>query len=315
MPLALLQSKLSHSAIDAENGVISGVMVMKLGKLAQFEGEGKVAKRVKITQAHIDALLSHAGNRAIPMHQTHDWFASQGTPTADTVEMQSRIGALKCLRKDGEGNLIADAYLKSGQTREDILWGAEHNPEDNMLSAVFSYAKNDPLCLPCDFRACDLVPSGAATTALFSSFNQNDTNMDKTALLEMLKDDEVKTALLALIPKTETNEVALLKSAEDKADALFTAKKAEILAEAKAEAAKDFEANKVALLKEAEASVVKNIGQGGFLKDFGKKDADDAEAFITAQLSAGCKDRGQAIARMANDKPELYNTARAAGKI
>ena len=315
MALALLQLKLSHGAIDADNGVISGVMVMELGKLAQFEGEGKITKRVKITPAHIDALLSHAGNRSIPMHLTHDWFNAQGTPTADTVEMQARCGAFKNLRKDESGNLRADAYLKDGATRSDILWGAEHNPEDNMVSVVFSYDKKDPLCMPCDFRAADIVPKGAAVTALFSHSQKLDNTMDKTALLEMLKDDEVKTALLAMLPETKTSEVALLKSAEDKAGEIFAAKKAEILAEAATASDKRFEENKVALLKEAEAAVVKNIGQGGFLKDFGKKDADDAEAFITAQLSAGCKDRGQAIARMANDKPELYNTARAAGKI
>ena len=46
---------------------------MEVGKLATFAGPDGKSKSVKITPAHIDALLSFAGNRAIPCHWTHEW--------------------------------------------------------------------------------------------------------------------------------------------------------------------------------------------------------------------------------------------------
>ena len=44
-----------QSAIDAENGVIRGVKLMELGKVARFAGEDGKPKQVKITERHIDA--------------------------------------------------------------------------------------------------------------------------------------------------------------------------------------------------------------------------------------------------------------------
>lgn len=165
---AILRSASGNISIDADAGIIRGVKLMELGRLARFAGDEGKAKQVTITDAHISALLSHAGNRAIPIHSTHDWFDAQGKPNADTVEMAARIGALKSFRRDDAGNLIADAYLnKAKEAAQDLLWGAESNPEDNCFSVVFSYLKDDPQCLPQNFRAGDVVPSGAATTALF----------------------------------------------------------------------------------------------------------------------------------------------------
>ncbi len=305
MPIALLQTKLLHSAIDAENGIISGVRVMEIGKLAQFEGDKKEVKRVKITSAHIDALLSHVGNRAIPMHLTHEWFEAQGKPNADSVEMAARIGALKSFRKDDAGNLIADAYLKSGQTREDTIWAAEHNPENNMFSAVFSYRKDDPLCIPTDFNAADLVPEGAAVTALFAKFNE--TTMDKNELIEALKDPEVAKALLALIPQPKPeDQTALLKKSVDDA----------VSAALKSHAPSLTEDQETALLKKAEANFVAKIGSGAFVKDFASKKDDSQLPFVArlAKHRAAGADNGLAILRAKNDAPEEYNAWEAAGR-
>ena len=89
MPVARFQAKFAQSAIDADNGIIRGVKVMQNGALARFAGEDGKAKQVTISPAHIDALLSHAGNKAIPSHLSHDWFNS------DADAIHSRIGALK----------------------------------------------------------------------------------------------------------------------------------------------------------------------------------------------------------------------------
>ena len=42
---------------------------------------------------------------------------------------------------------------------------------------------------------------------------------------------------------------------------------------------------------------------------------DELETALSAQIAAGAKDRSTAIFRLAKDKPAIYNTARAAGKI
>lgn len=305
--VAILKLNLSGSNVDRENGIVKGCVLAQVGRVARFAGIDGKLREISITPSLISGLLAlwTQAERG-DAHWTHDWVTSQDDA------LKSRVATWRNFRKDDSGNLIADAFLWPSAHKEAILYAAENDPKGMMISQVFTYTGGKDTAVASEVRAADFVGLGACTEALLSkfSFNQNDNTMDKTALLEMLKDDEVKTALLSLLPETKATETALLKSAEDKATALFNEKKAEILAEAKAEAAKDFEANKVALLKEAEAAVVKNIGSGSFLKDFGKKDADDAEAFITAQLSAGCPNRATAISRMAKDKPDLYATFR-----
>lgn len=205
---AILRNAISGApVIDTENGILRGVKLMELGKVACFSGEDGSPKSVKITPAHIEALLSHAGNRAIPIHETHEWFDAQGEPNADSVEMNARIGALKAFRKDGQGDLIADAYFKEGQKRNDIMWGAANNPEDNCFSVVFSYDKSDPQCIPQNFRAGDIVPAGAATTALFSEANPTP-SMDINELVEALKDDKVQAAVAAITKAHKADSAA-----------------------------------------------------------------------------------------------------------
>lgn len=188
---------------------------MELGKLAKFAGEDGNPKQVTIDDRHISALLSHAGNRSIPSHWTHDYF------NADTDPLHARIGALKELRKDDAGNLVADLHLSPGDHRETALWNAANHPEGMMLSAVFSYGKSDPDCLPLDFQAADLVAQGAATTALLSEDTQTTKSMDITELLAALQDPAVKEALKAVIKSVEkTADDADAAAAESNAAAM-----------------------------------------------------------------------------------------------
>ncbi len=331
-PIACFRSNLSTGTIESDAGIIRGVNIMQLGKLATFAGPDGNPRQVKITTAHIDALLSHAGNRAIPIHHTHDWFDAQGKPNADTVEMNARIGALKTFRKSETGDLIADAYLKEGQTRNDIIWAAEHNPEDTMFSAVFGYRKDDPNCMPQNFRAADVVPNGAATTALFKTLNTATlSNMDISEFLTMLADPQVKSAIQAMldshedsVPEVTPDEVAEMEDAADapasddeKKDtspsALMSRYRKALLKVAKLAKSKTVISSEVetALLAKAEAAFVKKVGNGGIQLNLGgNNDTKDGEAYITAQLSSGCKNRAEAIARMNRDKPELYATFR-----
>jgi len=197
-------------SIDTDNGILRGVKLMEVGKVATFSGPDGQPKSVTITQKHISALLSHAGNRAIPIHWTHDWHDK-----GDGAELDARIGALKAFRTDEAGNLIADAYLKAGDRRDSILWAAEHNPEDTMFSAVFNYSPADPDVMPMNFRAADIVPCGAATTALFSDSTETTTTptMDINELIAALADPKVQDAVNAIIKSHKSDSAAAEEAA------------------------------------------------------------------------------------------------------
>lgn len=333
LSVALLQVSMSQSAIDPEKGIIIGAKVMELGKLATFKGQDGKPKSVRITSKHIDALLGLAGNRALPFHLTHDWFESDGQQNGDTVEMQARVGAMKSFRKDSEGNLIGDILLKDGPDKSDILFGAEHNPEDNMLSAVYGYDAQDPDFLPKYFRAVDLVPKGAATTALFSESNPNENKTMPITIDDLktiLADPQAKAMIQGCLDgHTDAEEAAEMEAADTaEMEAGVTPddkkpeddKKPAILRStlrinrATVRLCKASAPDKTALLAElktqAEATVVAKLGQHKFIENTGSKAAEDGEAYIAAQMDAGCKTRAHAIARMGKDKPELYATFR-----
>ena len=77
--------------------------------------------------------------------------------------------------------------------------------------------------------------------------------------------------------------------------------------------------NETALLAKAEvaskAAATALLGKGGFVTQTGAAAKDEVEEAIAAQIGAGAKNRATAIFRLAKDKPELYNTARLAGKL
>lgn len=325
---AILKSAVSQAAeIDPENGILRGVKLMCVNHTATFAGEDGKAKQVTITPAHIDALLAHAGNRAIPVHLTHDWFDSQGKSGADTAEMQARIGAVKKFRKDESGNLIADAYFKNGETRNDILWNAEHNPEDTMFSVVFSYLKDDPQCLPQNFRAADIVPKGAATTALFSETQTTETMPITIEDLKTLLADPQAKAIIqgALNGHSDAEEKAEAEMEDAAAAEMESAagvtdedKKKEdeqkpalmraVLRVGRAQK-RQLAAEKTALLAAAKAEATSLIGKGPILPlaTGDSPDAETPEKFIAARLADGkAKTRAHAVALMGKTKPELY---------
>ncbi len=318
---AILRSSSGVISIDKDAGVIRGVKLMELGKLARFASEDG-PKQIKITDAHISALMGHAGNRAIPIHDTHEWFESQGKADADSVEKNARIGALKSFRRDENGNLIADATLNlDKQAARDLLWGAEHNPEDNCFSAVFNYLKDDPACMPVNFRAGDLVPNGAATTALFSE-NPTDKPMaitidDLKAVCENPEGKEMLRGALKGHDKASEDTAA----AEMESDAGVTdadkksddeQKPALMRAALRCERARNrkFAANQTALLSEVDtkikASETALLGRGPFLSaDDQKKSGDLYTATLTTYKEASKGNEVLAVARMLKDKPEF----------
>lgn len=291
---------------------------MQNGALARFAGEDGKQKSVTISPAHIDALLSHAGNRAIPSHLSHDWFGSK----EDAIH--SRIGALKNFSKDSIGNLVADLHLAPGEYRDTALWNAAEAPENMMLSAVFSYGKDDAKCLPLDFQACDLVAQGAATTALFSADSTSPT-MDISELLAALDDPAVKAAVKAILKShtsaedaaSDTADTATATAAETEAGVTDADKKPEddskpalMRAQLRIQRAglRLIEAQRAALLAEVklagEASATALLGKGGFLRASDDKGGDEYTATL-AKFTAIESNPVKAAALMLRKHPEL----------
>ncbi len=320
------------ASIEKEAGIIRGVKLMEVNRDATFAGPDGKAMTVRITPQHISALLAHAGNRALPIHFGHDWHEAEvkKQPDADRVEMDARVGALKTFRRDESGNLVADAYLR-GEKKDAILWGAEHNPEDIMFSAVFNYAPTDSQAMPLNFRAADIVPNGAAVTALFSeSYPTQKSNMDIQELLAALDDPAVKAAVKAILKSHTGPEDDAAKASEDSAAAEMESaadvkpedkkpeddkKPALMRAMLRSERARNRreEAGQTALLETvkttAKAESTALLGAGGFVRSTGsaaETKLAEANNFITAQMANGCPNQATAIARMGKDKPELY---------
>ncbi len=288
---------------------------MDLGKLAVFAGEDGKPKSVKITNDHISALMNHAGNRAIPMHWTHQW-AENGNEG-----LSSKVGLLKNFRKDDAGNLIGDAHLSPGDHRETALWNAVNDPANIMLSAVFDYAKRDPFCIPKDFRACDFVEKGAATTALLEESTATP-SMDISEFITMLSDPGVKDALKAIIKTVEKGQddadaaamesdagvtEADMSADDDKKPALMRAclRVTKAMRRQIAAAATD----KTALLAEvktaASAEATALLGKSGFIGHGAGSESADLYTATLATYRAAAKNDSEAVARMLRDKPEL----------
>jgi predicted RNA-binding Zn ribbon-like protein len=217
---------LSQERIDADASVIYGVRLCEVGKVARFNGPDGKPREAEITAEHADAFLAHAGNRAIPVHWTHDYLSD------DKDRLHAKVGALKNFRKDELGNPIADFYVAPSEYKDAILWNAKEDPENMMLSAVFSYDPKDPKALPMDFQAADLVECGAATTALFSETTTHTqapmfTDEQKAELSEMISSG-IKTALAeANKPEDKTAELADADAAEKEAGVTDADKKPE----------------------------------------------------------------------------------------
>ena len=214
MALASLRhSSFTNERIDVEQSVVFGVRLAEVGKVATFAGKDGKPRSATITKAHADAFLSHAGNRSIPVHWTHDYLDE----TSD--RLHAKVGALKNFRYDESGNPIADMHVAPSQYKEAIMWGAKEDPENMMLSAVFSYDENDETAMPLDLQACDLVEKGAATTALFSHLAPQTMTPEE---IKALVDESVKTALATFSESIEKPEDETKASEEAEKEAGVT---------------------------------------------------------------------------------------------
>lgn len=227
VPVALFQTNFAKSAIDTENGIIRGVRVMELGKLAKFSAMGadgkKIHKEATLSEAHLNALMSHAGNRSIPVHLTHRHTDGKEDGLA------SKAGALKgFFRDETTKDLCANLHLVPGPIRENAIWHAENDPDNFMLSAVYSFLPEDELCIPQSFDAADLVEKGAGVTALLAESSMADDNQPTDLVSQLVaacQDPHALAAFEALVKSvkkgaTDSDKTGADVTADDDAGAV-----------------------------------------------------------------------------------------------
>jgi hypothetical protein len=201
------------------------------------------------------------------------------------------------------------------------MWGAKEDPENMMLSAVFSYDPKDPRAMPLDLQAADLVETGAATTALFSEPNNTNT-MTPDEIKDFVR-AELKAALAVEKPEMET-EVEMAAAAEAEAGVTDADKKPEDEGKPAAMRAAlrihratvrlttaALAANQEETITKAEAKFSQAIGSGKF--NIPSAESGDEVAKALAAYSGLSKPL--AILKLAKDKPEVYNAFRASGKL
>ena len=283
---------------------------MELGKLAQFSARRddgtKTHRAVTLDDAHLAALMNHAGNRSIPVHMTHSHTSKEQDGLA------TKAGALKGFYRDDSRNLRADLHLAPGATRETALWHADNDPENFMLSAVYSFLPDDPLCIPQDFQAADLVEKGAGVKALFAA-DLTTSPMDETTtpnvddLLSKLStacqaDPHTLAAVKAMLksiekadkPEDETEVTEVVETPNDDAGAVAAMAALEKKFEARivaqlADFTKAQEKSKADLLIEAKAQIIAELGSVKVPAEKSKAETalfgmQKVKAAITAQL-------------------------------
>ena len=301
---------LSQERIDTDASVIYGVRLCEVGKVARFNGPDGKPREAEITSEHADAFLAHAGNRAIPVHWTHDYLSE------DKDRLHAKVGALKNFRKDEAGNPIADFYVAPSEYKDAIMWNAKEDPQNMMLSAVFSYDPKDPKSLPKDFQAADLVEIGAATTALFSEANTPKTmTPEDLAQIGAMIDEKIKAAIST--ETTAESEAEMASAAEKEAGVTEADMKegdkqmpAAICAAIRIHRAtvrqttEALAASKDETVKLAEAQFTKAIGSGKFTIQAEDKGADEYTAKLAEYRKTAPNDQVAAF-RLLKDCPHL----------
>jgi len=197
--VASLQASLK-STEKVDGDTIFGCQLARLGKLARFANPhtGKT-EELLCTPKLVDSLLALCSeDQRLSAHWTHKWI--EGNEGID-----SRVATWRNFRKDGDGNLVADAFLWPTPHKEAILHAALNDPQGIMVSMVFNYegGKNDAVAT--GVMAGDFVGKGAMTTALLAALSADDSTtstsqpMDINELIEALKDEKVQAAVSAII--------------------------------------------------------------------------------------------------------------------
>lgn len=313
MPSAILRATLaSRSNVDAEKGIVYGCHLAEVGKLAVFANADGNPIEVVVTPALVESLLALCKEEErLNAHWTHSWADSKQDA------LLSRVATWRNFRKDDDGNLIADAFTAPGDYREAILHWAENDPKGMMVSMIFGYTGGRDNPIAHFVRSADFVAKGAATTALccavLSAISLNQTQTAKMADPVVDPNAPPVAAPAPAAPFTPEQIAAIQQIVQaamnppqvddSSAPAMFAAIRKEVAAR--------FGESETKIATLAQAAVVRQIGGTAVIANLtklGESTPDGVTQFkaaVTAQLSAGAPNRGEAIRRVLHDKPEL----------
>lgn len=324
---AILRCQISNPTINEDRTAVLGCQLVKINKRGVYMGLDGKQHEIVATKGLVDSLLGICKeSERVSGHFTHDWIlkGEEGIKTT--------VATWRNFRLDGQGNLIADAFLWPSDQKEAILHAAENDPRGMAVSMVFDWEgeATNPKAVAVD--AADFVERGAITEALCRAVCSAKTQtkaicMDINELLAALADPQVKEALKAIIKSHEdTSEVEAevgvtaedSKPEDEKQPAIMRAvlrvsrAMNRKLAAIKPEAASIDDAAQEAICKKVEAALVKKgigtkrfIGQGGEAPEGSVQDKfNKAVAAAVASGLASNPARAKWVVAKAN--PELY---------
>jgi len=201
---AILRNGLSAPTINEDRSAVLGCQLAKVGKRGVYSDPKGERHEIVATSGLIKSLLAICQeNERVNGHWTHDWILN------GEEGIKSTAATWRNFRLDGQGNLIADAFLFPGANREAILHAAENDPQAMAVSMVFDWKgdANNPVAVA--VSAADFVERGAITEALCRAVCASSTQTQKAILMEvsdlvtLLSDPAVKTAIKAIVDSHE----------------------------------------------------------------------------------------------------------------
>lgn len=322
---AILRNGLNSPTINEDRSAVIGCQLAKVGKRGVYaDTEGK-KHEIVATSGLIKGLLAICTeNERVNGHWTHDWILN------NEEGIKTTAATWRNFRLDGQGNLIADAFLFPGSNKEAILHAAENDPQAMSVSMVFDWKgdANNPTAVA--VSAADFVERGAITEALCRAVCAS-AETQKTAILmevsdlvTLLSDPAVKTAIKAIV---ESHEDAASEEVDPAlmADVSEEDKKPEdeeksAVARAVCQLSRSFNRrlksiatvdNSAKLTPEIEtaiaAKVASELGSKQFIGSGGvPKATEDKYTATLSEYRKTAKNDQVAVFRMLKDHPELY---------
>jgi hypothetical protein len=329
---AILRNGFSSPAINEDRTAVIGCQLAKIGKRGVYSDPQGNRHEITCTKGLIDGLLAICTeNERINGHWTHDWILN------NEEGIKTTAATWRNFRLDGQGNLIADAYLFPGQNKEAILHAAENDPQSMAVSMVFDWKgdANNPTAVA--VSAADFVERGAITEALCRAVCAAATKETKTAILmevadlvTLLSDPAVKTAIKAIVEShedatDETVDPALMADVSEE-DKKPDDEKMSAVARAVCQLSRSFNRrlksiatvdNSAKLTPEIQtaiaAEVTKELGSKQFIgSGVIPKETGDKYTATLAKYRETAPDDVRAAARMLKDHPELLPAHEAA---
>jgi len=321
---AILRNGLHGPTVNEDRSAVIGCQLAKIGKRGVYSDPKGDRHEIVCTKGLIDSLLAICTeNERVNGHWTHDWILN------NEEGIKTTAATWRNFRLDGQGNLIADAFLFPGSNKEAILHAAENDPQSMAVSMVFDWKgdANNPTAVA--VSAADFVERGAITEALCRAVCASADNpktailMEVADLVTLLSDPAVKTAIKAIVEShedaaDETVDPALMADVTDE-DKKPEDEEKSAVARAVCQLSRSFNRRLKATATPDEvklsadiqtaiaAEVAKELGTKKFIGSGAiPKATEDKYTATLAKYRETSKNDQVAVFRMLKDHPDLY---------